>query len=451
MHTPLENSSCEPTTAGRNTIHFTADSRNIELMLRTFHSANQLSVYGAVSSWCIDLTETMHDQTPTGVDRSISEESDQQSNELDPQEVGSMVRNRPKTEEVAGNCWHDHLERFHRPGRNHMASGCAACLRRLTVSPSKTFSVQRMCGQIEKHTSSWWLAFKRALVGASPEFPEPRWNVCAVEGHAKNTLDDPAWISAVKLYSYPGARCVIDSKAATSVFGERTTKALVCLWISNGDSYSTQWVHHCDGRKRRRIPLARMLLQRDWNWNTTSKRASSPNLLGTDDGTTSLRTDSQIFYKDKATHAGEEGRFRLPRAQWVRTLRQCGKKKEKTRHMEGPQPTLVLPNYEQKNIFARRGRTTSSSQDTTSGFVLCTKHPYAESARQSFAHMRVISRISDQTHAILHVRIHHINDQGHHRRASVCRTRSQQTIEGHGGAIEDVTWSKIGGPHSLVS
>ena len=173
-------------------------------MLRTIHSANQLSVYGAVSSWCIGLTEKMHDQTPTGVDRSISEESDQQLNQLDPQEVGSMVRNQPKTEEVAGNCWHDHLKRFHRSGGNHKASGCAACFTRLAVSSSKTFSVQRLWSQIEKHTSSWWLALKRALVGASPEFPEPRWNVCTerqgqvnggsrplrafpFEGHAKNT------------------------------------------------------------------------------------------------------------------------------------------------------------------------------------------------------------------------------------------------------------------------
>ena len=60
--------------SGRNTIHFTADSENIEFMLRTIHSTNQLSMYGAVSSWCIDVTEKMHGQTSAGVDRSISEE-----------------------------------------------------------------------------------------------------------------------------------------------------------------------------------------------------------------------------------------------------------------------------------------------------------------------------------------------------------------------------------------
>ena len=39
--------------AGRNTIHFTADSGSIELMMRTNRSANEPSVYGAVSSWCV--------------------------------------------------------------------------------------------------------------------------------------------------------------------------------------------------------------------------------------------------------------------------------------------------------------------------------------------------------------------------------------------------------------
>ena len=81
-------------------------------MLRAIHSANQLSVHGTVSSWCIDLAEKTNDQTLTGVDRSISEKGDQLSNQLDPEEVGSLVRNQPKTEEVAGNCWHDHLQRF---------------------------------------------------------------------------------------------------------------------------------------------------------------------------------------------------------------------------------------------------------------------------------------------------------------------------------------------------
>ena len=45
--------------SGRNTLHFTAESANNEHLLRTNHSANQLSIYGAVSSWCDEIAEQM--------------------------------------------------------------------------------------------------------------------------------------------------------------------------------------------------------------------------------------------------------------------------------------------------------------------------------------------------------------------------------------------------------
>ena len=43
----------------RDTIHFNADASNTELLFRLIHSVNQLSIYGAVSSWCeqVGLTE----------------------------------------------------------------------------------------------------------------------------------------------------------------------------------------------------------------------------------------------------------------------------------------------------------------------------------------------------------------------------------------------------------
>ena len=52
---------------GRNTVHFTADAENIALIMRTIHSSHQLSIYGAVSSWCIDLSGKMQGQESTGV------------------------------------------------------------------------------------------------------------------------------------------------------------------------------------------------------------------------------------------------------------------------------------------------------------------------------------------------------------------------------------------------
>ena len=36
----------------RDTIHFNADASNTELLFRSIHSVNQLSISGAVSNWC---------------------------------------------------------------------------------------------------------------------------------------------------------------------------------------------------------------------------------------------------------------------------------------------------------------------------------------------------------------------------------------------------------------
>ena len=82
---------------GRNTVHFTADSENIELILSTIHSANQLGIYGAVSTLCVDLSESMHGRVSIGVNMSISEENEQLSQQVDPQEVGSLARSSRRT------------------------------------------------------------------------------------------------------------------------------------------------------------------------------------------------------------------------------------------------------------------------------------------------------------------------------------------------------------------
>ena len=44
---------------GKETIHFNEDSSNTELLFRTIHSENQLSIDGAVANWCeqFGLTE----------------------------------------------------------------------------------------------------------------------------------------------------------------------------------------------------------------------------------------------------------------------------------------------------------------------------------------------------------------------------------------------------------
>ena len=43
---------------------------------------------------------------------SISEEKEQLSQQLDPQEVGSLARNSHRTQGAAGNCWREHFGRF---------------------------------------------------------------------------------------------------------------------------------------------------------------------------------------------------------------------------------------------------------------------------------------------------------------------------------------------------
>ena len=42
-------------TNNRDTLHFDADASNTELLFRTIHSANQFSIYGAVSSRCAEF------------------------------------------------------------------------------------------------------------------------------------------------------------------------------------------------------------------------------------------------------------------------------------------------------------------------------------------------------------------------------------------------------------
>ena len=80
--------------------------------MRTIHSANQLSIYGAVSIWCKDFSGRMQGQESTGVNMSISEENEKRSQQLDPQEVGSLARSSPSTQGAAVNCWREHFNRF---------------------------------------------------------------------------------------------------------------------------------------------------------------------------------------------------------------------------------------------------------------------------------------------------------------------------------------------------
>ena len=64
---------------GRCTKLFNADSSNTELLFRTTHSANQPSIYGAVSSWCEELAQWIPGQNELTVERSVAKETNSYS------------------------------------------------------------------------------------------------------------------------------------------------------------------------------------------------------------------------------------------------------------------------------------------------------------------------------------------------------------------------------------
>ena len=49
----------------RDIIHFSADVANTELLFCTIHLANQLSIYGAVPSWCEEFGQRPNEKEPT--------------------------------------------------------------------------------------------------------------------------------------------------------------------------------------------------------------------------------------------------------------------------------------------------------------------------------------------------------------------------------------------------
>ena len=70
----------------RDTIHFTADASNTELLIPTIHSANQFSIHGAVSSWCEVFFLRPNAREPTS-ERFMTKENEQLLKNVKPQEV----------------------------------------------------------------------------------------------------------------------------------------------------------------------------------------------------------------------------------------------------------------------------------------------------------------------------------------------------------------------------
>ena len=97
---------------GRCTIHFTGESPNAELLFRTIHSANQLSIFGAVASWCENLAQLIPGQTYVFTEKYVAKANDQSSQKLEPQEVDSLVQTPRRNDDAAGNRLRVYLQRF---------------------------------------------------------------------------------------------------------------------------------------------------------------------------------------------------------------------------------------------------------------------------------------------------------------------------------------------------
>ena len=89
-----------------------ADSSNIELMFRTIHLANRLSMYGAISSWCEELAQWILGQNELTMEKSVAKENGQLHKNVKPQEVNSLVQTPRSNDGASGNRLREQLQRF---------------------------------------------------------------------------------------------------------------------------------------------------------------------------------------------------------------------------------------------------------------------------------------------------------------------------------------------------
>ena len=95
----------------RDTTHFNADASNTELLCPTSHSANQLSVYGAVSRFCEEFGQRPNEKEPTS-ERFVTKENEQLLKNVKPQEVNSLVQTPRSDNPASGNRLRESLQNF---------------------------------------------------------------------------------------------------------------------------------------------------------------------------------------------------------------------------------------------------------------------------------------------------------------------------------------------------
>ena len=98
---------------GRCTIHSNADSSNTELLFRTTHSANQLSIYGAVSRWCEEMAQwILGQQNELTSKKSVAKENEMLVKNVKSQEVNSLVQTPRSHNRASGNRLRECLQNF---------------------------------------------------------------------------------------------------------------------------------------------------------------------------------------------------------------------------------------------------------------------------------------------------------------------------------------------------
>ena len=95
----------------RDTIRFNVDASNTELLFRTIHSANLLSIYGAISSWCEKFGLRPNEREMTS-ERFVTKENEQILKDVKPQEVNSLVQTPRSNDPVSGNRLRESLRNF---------------------------------------------------------------------------------------------------------------------------------------------------------------------------------------------------------------------------------------------------------------------------------------------------------------------------------------------------
>ena len=62
---------------GKSTVHFTAEIPNAELLFHSIHTANQLSIYGAVSNWCEEFAQRTWNEKESTSEKFAAKENEQ--------------------------------------------------------------------------------------------------------------------------------------------------------------------------------------------------------------------------------------------------------------------------------------------------------------------------------------------------------------------------------------